>query len=131
MKKLWMTLALLASLATWAQDAPTSYQDDNLVFELVSEEVAAQGTLEFCISDGVDCIQNLQVGFTVRVYDADSVLIWNSIWSGRNTAIRFRQPLPNAHLVVIEAEAPFAINTVTTERVQTNGVLKLEFKIES
>jgi len=130
MKQLFLTLLCLTSLTAWPQEVKTSYQDDQLRFELISEQIATEGTLEFCISDGVGCISNLQVGFTVRIYNAEGDLIWNSIWSGRNTAVRFRKLLPEAHRVVIEAEAPFVVNTVTTERIQTKETLKLEFNIE-
>jgi hypothetical protein len=81
--------------------------------------------LSICIAQKDRCIENLQVGFIVRIYDTSGQEIWNSLWSGKNMDIRFKSPMPQAATYAVEATSDFVINRLTTNRISTVKPMQL------
>lgn len=127
MKQLILTLCLLGG---WASAAQTrlpdgTWEDRDLAFLLLDESVRADGALSLCIAKEDQCIQNLTVGFTVRVFDRAGKEIWNSVWTGRTMDIQFSKPLPQAARLEIEASGNFVVNRTTANRISTREPLTL------
>jgi hypothetical protein len=76
------------------------------------------------------CIENLTLGFMVRVYDKSGKEIWNSLWTGRTLDLKFKRPLPEAQKVLVEATSPSVVNKLSGTRINTGKPLKLEFTVE-
>lgn len=134
---LLIPLVWVASLSLQAQVRPSqqpmsasSLVDESLHFVVVHEAIKQQGTLHICIAQKDRCIENLQVGFIVRIYDANDQEIWNSLWSGRNMDIRFKMPLPQAASYRVEATSDFVINRLTTHRISTVNPMQLNQSIQ-
>ena len=129
MKQLLVLFIALLSFQATGQTrlANGTWEDTSLEFVLISESIQQDGSLSLCIAKGDNCIENLTVGFTVRVYDAAGKEIWNSVWSGRSMDIQFKNPLAKANKVVVEASGDFVVNTLTANRISTRQPLKLTY----
>ena len=105
MKTLLIALALLCSLGAGAQTklADGTWQDLGLELGLRAEAIRESGVLRLCVAKEGQCIENLTLGFMVRVYDKSGKEIWNSLWTGRTLDLKFKSPLPEAHKVLVEA----------------------------
>lgn len=86
--------------------------------------------MRLCVAKDGQCIENLTLGFTVRVYDVQGAEIWNSIWTGRSLDLQFKKPLPNAHRVVVMAVNAQVVNKLSGNPISTGKPLKLEFVVE-
>lgn len=105
-------------------------QDLSLELGLRSEAIKEAGILRLCVAKNGQCIENLTLGFTVRVYDAKGTEIWNSIWTGRSLDLQFKKPLPNAHRVVVKAVNAQVVNKLSGNPISTGKPLELEFWVE-
>jgi hypothetical protein len=121
MKQVFLTFCLLCG---WASAAQTrlpdgTWEDRGLAFLLLDESVRNDD----------QCIQNLTVGFTVRVFDRAGKEIWNSVWTGRTMDIQFSKPLPQAARLEIEASGNFVVNRTTANRISTREPLTLSVSL--
>jgi hypothetical protein len=132
MKQLLTLCIGLLGYAAFGQNypVPVDFEDSDLELYVLEEHIREDGSLWFCIGKNGDCIMNLLFGYTVRIYDAEGTEIWNSIWTGRTTDIRFAKPLPSAERIEIKAVAPFVVNTLTTSRIGTIEPLLLVHRLE-
>jgi hypothetical protein len=132
MKTLLIAFALLCSLGAGAQTklADGSWQDLGLELGLRAEAIRESGVLRLCVAKEGQCIENLTLGFMVRVYDKAGKEIWNSLWTGRTLDLKFKSPLPEAHKVWVEATSPNVVNKLSGTRIATGKPLKLEFTLE-
>ena len=133
MNKLLICCWLLVSgLAAQAQTRLPDgrVQDRSLELGLRSEAFKEAGILRLCVAKEGQCIENLTLGFTVRIYDAKGTEIWNSIWTGQTLDLKFKKPLPSAHRVVVKAVAPQVVNKLTGNPIWTVEPLELEFVLE-
>jgi hypothetical protein len=91
MKKYLLLLFSVLSVASVAQTrlADGSWEDKDVALGMISESVRVDGRLTLCIAKEDQCIDNLTIGFTVRVFDAAGKEIWNSVWSGKTMGIQF------------------------------------------
>jgi hypothetical protein len=132
MKTLLIAVALLCSLGAGAQTklADGTWQDLGLELGLRAEAIRESGVLRLCVAKEGQCIENLTLGFMVRVYDKAGKEIWNSLWTGRTLDLKFKSPLPEAHKVLVEATSPNVVNKLSGTRIATGKPLKLEFTLE-
>ncbi len=103
--------------------------DNNLVFKVVEDMIVRRGILEICIYDSKReiCVENLITGYEIRVYDRNGQEIWNSLWTGRNKRMKFKNPIREAHYVVIKANRPLVINVLTGTRIYQDQPMELKF----
>ena len=132
MKTLLIAFALLCSRGAGAQTklADGTWQDLGLELGLRAEAIRETGVLRLCVAKEGQCIENLTLGFMVRVYDKSGKEIWNSLWTGRTLDLKFKRPLPEAHKVWVEATSPNVVNKLSGTRIATGKPLKLEFTVE-
>jgi hypothetical protein len=132
MKTLLIAVALLCSLGAGAQTklADGTWQDLGLELGLRAEAIRESGVLRLCVAKEGQCIENLTLGFMVRVYDNAGKEIWNSLWTGRTLDLKFKRPVPEAHKVWVEATSPNVVNKLSGTRIATGKPLKLEFTVE-
>lgn len=143
MKHVLFALSMVLAVAARAQVRPAPSptgsaprpeavraQDLRLELGLRSEAIKEAGILRLCVAKDGQCIENLTLGFTVRVYDAQGAEIWNSIWTGRSLDLQFKKPLPNAHRVVVTAVNAQVVNKLSGNPISTGKPLKLEFVVE-
>jgi len=123
---------LVAGLAAQAQTrlADGRVQDLGLELGLRAEAIKQSGILRLCVAKEGQCIENLTLGFTVTVYDAQGAEIWNSLWTGRTLDLKFKKALPQAHKVVVEATGDYVVNKLSGNPISTGKPLKLEFIAE-
>ncbi|MFZ9598116.1 MAG: hypothetical protein ACO28T_06940 [Schleiferiaceae bacterium] len=125
---LFLVSCLIAQAQTRLADGRV--QDRSLELGLRSEAIKDAGILRLCVAKDGQCIENLTLGFTVRVYDAKGTEIWNSIWTGQTLDLKFKKPLPTAHRVVVKAVASQVVNKLTGNPILTGEPLELEFVLE-
>tara|TARA_B100000780_G_scaffold278827_1_gene253870 strand:- start:4604 stop:5002 length:399 start_codon:yes stop_codon:yes gene_type:complete len=101
------------------------WEDKYLSFKISQESIRENGSINLCISKDSICIENLIVGFTVRLIDFKGVQISNSLWTGKNMEIEFKKAFPEAIEILVEAGAPFVINKITGTRISTGKPLSL------
>ncbi len=132
MKTLLIAFALLCSRGAGAQTklADGTWQDLGLELGLRAEAIRETGVLRLCVAKEGQCIENLTLGFMVRVYDKSGKEIWNSLWTGRTLDLKFKRPLPEAQKVWVEATSPSVVNKLSGTRINTGKPLKLEFTVE-
>ncbi|MEN9431483.1 MAG: hypothetical protein RL206_402 [Bacteroidota bacterium] len=132
MKTLVTSLLLALAFAAGAQTRlPNgSVQDLTLELGVRAEAIKQSGILRLCVAKEGQCIENLTLGFTVRVYDVKGVEVWNSMWTGRSLDLKFKKPVPTAHKVVVEATSAQVVNKLTGNPISTGKPLKLEFVVE-
>lgn len=132
MKTFATTLLLVLALAAGAQTRQPNRTAQDLTLELGvrAEAIKESGILRLCVAKDGQCIENLTLGFTVRMYDANGVEVWNSIWTGRTLNLKFKKPIPTAHKVVVEATSAQVVNKLTGNPISTGTPLKLEFVVE-
>lgn len=132
MRTALIAVALLYSLGAGAQTklADGTWQDLDLELGLRAEAIRESGVLRLCVAKEGQCIENLTLGFMVRVYDKAGKEIWNSLWTGRTLDLKFKRPLPEAQKVWVEAMSPSVVNKRSGTRIATGKPLKLEFIVE-
>ncbi|KRO84056.1 MAG: hypothetical protein ABR87_05820 [Cryomorphaceae bacterium BACL7 MAG-121220-bin83] len=132
MKKYLLLLFSVLSVASVAQTrlADGSWEDKDVALGMISESVRVDGRLTLCIAKEDQCIDNLTIGFTVRVFDAAGKEIWNSVWSGKTMGIQFSKPLPTAARIDILAAGDFVINRTTANRISTGNPLSLSLLLD-
>ncbi len=89
--------------------------DNNLSFYVVNESIKKDGKLTICVFDTTRdaCIENLQTGFELKVYDASDEMIWEGIGSGRTKQVTLPTALPKASYITIKAFKPYVTNKRT------------------
>ncbi|KAB2813684.1 hypothetical protein [Phaeocystidibacter luteus] len=124
-------IASLSSIAQVQREDGTWY-DENLAIRVMEEDIRNEGTLEICIYSTTNdrCIHNLKTPYEVLVYNEDGEQIWNSAWTGQKMSIKFSTPLRGAAYIVVNAKNDYVVNTLTGERIFTNGVMSVEYEIE-
>ncbi|MDG1710265.1 MAG: hypothetical protein P8H05_03670 [Schleiferiaceae bacterium] len=120
---LYLCLGLSLFSQTRLQDG--TWEDQELSFSLIHEEIKENGFLELCISKNGVCIENLTVGFTIVIFDKMGKEILNSLWTGKNMNLSFKRAYPEAKEILIKAGAPFVINKISGTRIRTGHSLKL------
>ena len=132
MKKYLLLLFSVLSVASVAQTrlADGSWEDKDVALGMISESVRVDGRLTLCIAKEDQCIDNLTIGFTVRVFDAAGKEIWNSVWSGKTMEIQFSKHLPTAARIDILAAGDFVINRTTANRISTGNPLSLSLLLD-
>ena len=103
-----------------------SWEDKDLSFAIMQEEIKQKGYLELCIQKNGMCIDNLTIGFTIIILDSAGKEIWSSLWTGKNMRIKFEKSFLEAEKIIVEAGAPFVINNLTGTRIKTGNRLKIE-----
>ena len=103
-----------------------SWEDKDLSFAIMQEEIKQKGYLELCIQKNGMCIDNLTIGFTIIILDGAGKEIWSSLWTGKNMRIKFERSFLEAEKIIVEAGAPFVINNLTGTRIKTGNRLKIE-----
>lgn len=133
LKWLFGLAIMVASKGVYSQEKKDdgTWWDNDLKFELVYEDIRRSGELEFCVYkiEHERCIYNVQTGFEVRVFDESGEEIWNSLWSGKKTAIKFKKPLKEAYAFEVKAIRPFVININTGTRIYQDEPLVLKHTI--
>jgi len=128
MTKILTILILITTTQAFSQTKllDGSWEDKNLSFAIIQEEVKQNGYLELCIQKNGICIENLTIGFTVIILDNAGKEIWSSLWTGKNMKIKFEKSFLEAEKIIVEAGAPFVINNLTGTRIKTGNRLKIE-----
>ena len=106
--------------------------DNNLTFQVTFDDVRANGRMDICIVDtsrGDACIENLQSGFEVKVYDASDNMLWEGIGSGRSNMLKLPKAMPEAKYVTIKAFKPYVINKRTSTRIHQDEPMEIKYKL--
>jgi hypothetical protein len=128
MTKILTILILITTTQAFSQTklSDGSWEDKNLSFEIIQEEIKQKGYLELCIQKNGICIENLTIGFTIIILDNAGKEISSSLWTGKNMKIKFEKSFLEAEKIIVEAGAPFVINNLTGTRIKTGNRLKIE-----
>lgn len=118
----------MGALAHGQEEVNGQWVDNDLAFKVEWENVKRTGEIDLCIAKASEdlCIRNLFTSFEVLIYDANGKVINKSIWTGLNQNIKFREPIPQAHHLVIKAVKPFVINRLTKTKIHQERPLELE-----
>ena len=123
-------LFLMASTAVWAQEkVGDRWVDNNLTLKVVKESIKKDGVLTLCVADSVRdlCIENLQTGFELKVYDAAGNMLWEGIGSGRTRQVKLPNALPNANYITISAFKPYVTNKSTGNRIHQDKPIQTKY----
>lgn len=128
MTKVLTIIILLTATQAFSQTklSDGSWEDKDLSFEIIQEEIKQKGYLELCIQKNGFCIENLTIGFSIIILDNASKEIWSSLWTGKNMRIKFEKSFLEAEKIIVEAGAPFVINNLTGTRIKTGKRLRIE-----
>ena len=128
MTKVLTIIILLTATQAFSQTklSDGSWEDKDLSFEIIQEEIKQKGYLELCIQKNGFCIENLTIGFSIIILDNASKEIWSSLWTGKNMRIKFEKNFLEAEKIIVEAGAPFVINNLTGTRIKTGKRLRIE-----
>ena len=128
MTKVLTIIILLTATQAFSQTklSDGSWEDKDLSFEIIQEEIKQKGYLELCIQKNGFCIENLTIGFTIIILDGAGKEIWSSLWTGKNMRIKFEKSFLEAEKIIVEAGAPFVINNLTGTRIKTGKRLRIE-----
>ena len=128
MTKVLTVIILLNATQAFSQTklSDGSWEDKDLSFAIMQEEIKQKGYLELCIQKNGMCIDNLTIGFTIIILDSAGKEIWSSLWTGKNMRIKFEKNFLGAEKVIVEAGAPFVINNLTGTRIKTGKRLRIE-----
>lgn len=123
-----MLALLVGALAHGQEEVNGQWTDNDLAFKVEWENIKQSGEVDLCIAKASEdvCIRNLFTSFEVLIYDAKGEVINKSIWTGLNLNIKFKQPIPQAHRMVIKAVKPFVINRLTKTKIHQQKPLELE-----
>lgn len=129
---LFVPFAISGSLQAQVMRSDSTWYDDQLTFSVVSEDIRRSGELVVCLwNPEVDmCIENLITTYEINIYNRSGQLLWNSLWTGMNTEIKFKKAFPGAAYIVIRAKRDYAINIITGTRIYTDGYLELKYTLE-
>ncbi len=103
--------------------------DNNLQISVQKEAVKTLGYLTFCIMDTTEnfCVENLQTGLEVHVYNEKDEKIYAGKTTGRIPDLKFPEPMPAAHYVVLKAFKPWVTNKLTGTRIHQDEPLELKY----
>ncbi len=128
MKKTFVALLLLATaVGLKAQEkVGDRWVDNNLSLAVVQESIKKDGRLTICVMDTSRnaCIENLQTGFELKVYDASNNMIWEGIGSGRTKQVVLPKPLPQASYLTIRAFKPYVTNKRTGNLIHQDKAIQ-------
>lgn len=129
----FLVILMLSGFKSMAQEKREdgTWWDNGLRFELIYEDIRRGGALEFCIyqSEHDRCIYNLSTAFEVRIFDGAGKEIWNSLWTGKTTEVKFKKGFKEAGSFEIKAINAFVINTSTGTRIYQDKPLTLNYNI--
>lgn len=133
-KQIFALLVLIVSAGSAFGQTKVGEQwvDNNLAFEIIYDDVRTKGRIDICIVDtsrATSCIENLQSGFEVKVYDASDKMIWEGIGSGRTSALMLPNPLPQAKYVTIKAFKPYVTNKSTGTRIHQEQPIEIKYTV--
>lgn len=134
MKQTFALLVLIVSaVSTFGQTkVGDQWVDNNLSFEITYEDVREKGRIDVCIVDtsrATTCIENLQSGFEVKVYDASDKMLWEGIGSGRTNMLQLPNPLPEANYFTIKAFKPYVTNKSTRTRIHQEKPIEIKYTL--
>jgi len=134
MKNIFALLLLCTtSVLTFGQtQVGEKWVDNNLTFQITYEDIKGQGRMDICIADtsrGDACIENLQSGFEVKVYDTESNLLWEGIGSGRSSMLKLPKAMPEASYVTIKAFKPYVVNKRTSTLIHQDENIQIKHKL--
>jgi hypothetical protein len=133
MKKTFVLLLLLSlTVGLKAQQkVGDRWVDNNLSLAVVNESIKKDGKLTICVMDTSRnaCIENLQTGFELKVYDASDKMIWEGIGSGRTKQVTLPRPLPQASYVTIKAFKPYVTNKRTGTLIHQDKPIQSKHKL--
>src|SRR5690606_9807946 len=104
-----LLVLIVTSISGYSQTkVGDKWMDNNLTFQITYEAIRTEGRMDICIADTSRdaCIENLQSGFEVKVFNASNTLIWEGIGSGRTYMLKLPKALPDAAYVTIKAFKP-------------------------
>ena len=134
MKHTFALLVLIViSISSFGQTkVGDKWMDNNLTFQITYETIRTEGRMDICIADTSRdaCIENLQTGFEVKVFDASNTMIWEGIGSGRANMLKLPKALPNASYVSIKAFKPFVVNKRTGTQIFQDKPIEIKYTIE-
>lgn len=134
MRHFFLGVLLLAAFAVNAQEQHEdgTWWDNNLEFKVKEDLLKKFGELEICIFDKKRevCVENLMTTYEIRIYDANSKEIWNSLWTGKDMYMYFSEEFPKAHYIVIKALRPFVINKLTGTRIYQDEAMELKYYVK-
>ncbi|AEV33766.1 hypothetical protein Oweho_2806 [Owenweeksia hongkongensis DSM 17368] len=134
MKQTFALLILIATAISGYSQTKVGdkWMDNNLAFEITYEAIRTEGRMDICIADTSRdaCIENLQSGFEVKVFDASNTMIWEGIGSGRTNMLKLPKALPNASYVTIMAFKPFVTNKSTGTKIHQDKRIEIKHTIK-
>lgn len=131
MKQTFALLVLIASaFSAFSQTkVGEKWVDNNLTFQVTYDAVRTEGRMDICIADtsrDAACIENLQSGFEVKVYNASDEMLWEGIGSGRSNMLQLPKAMPDAKYVTIKAFKPYVINKRTSTRIHQDETIEIK-----
>ena len=111
MTKILTIIILITATQAFSQTklSDGSWEDKNLSFAIIQEEVKQNGYLELCIEKNGICVENLTIGFTIIILDSAGKEIWNSLWTGKNMRIKFEKSFLEDEKIIVEAWGIFVM----------------------
>lgn len=133
-QKFWLIIYLLSfsHLGFSQEKIGDKWVDNNLTFEIVSDEIKAKGEFSFCIFDTLrsTCIQNLSTGLEVKAYDAEGKLIWEGIATGMKKSLKLPRALPTARFITLVAFKPWVANKSTGNLIHQDKPIEIKYYIK-
>lgn len=108
------------------------WYDNNLTFDIVSDDIKDKGQFSFCIFDTLRgaCIQNLSTGFEVKAYDGSGKMIWEGIATGTNKSLKLPRPLPTARYITLVAFKPWVANKTSGNLIHQDKPIETKYYIK-
>ncbi len=106
--------------------------DNNLTFDIVSDDIKEKGEFSFCIYDTLrgTCIQNLSTGFEVKAYDGAGNLVWEGIATGTNKSLKLPRSLPTARYITLVAFKPWVANKTSGNLIHQDKPIETKYYIK-
>lgn len=106
--------------------------DNNLSFKVIYDNVKANGRLDICLADTSRdaCIENLQSGFELWIYNSQDELLWNGIGSGRTYSVKLPKAYPQASYIKIKAFKPYVTNRISRGRIHQDKPIEIKYNLK-
>lgn len=131
--KLLFFSLLLGSAPLWGQflGEDGEWYDNNLVLRIEADLIRSEGELYYCIADSSrgPCIENLQTGLSIKLYDANDNILWEGQASGRRRGLKFPQAYPTAQRVELRAFKAWVVSKSTASRIHQEKPLYLNYTL--
>ncbi len=124
-------MLVTASFVSAQEKVGDKWVDNNLTFQVVKQSIKKDGILTLCIADTTRdaCIENLQTGFELKVFDGDGNMLWEGIGSGRTRQVKLPKALPSASYITIVAFKPFVTNKRTGTRIHQEKPIRTKYTL--